>query len=375
MQINKKKKKILLIIKTPPPITGFTIMNKMILDNLQELKNDFEIDVISLNFDIKQENIIKKKLLQIIRFYISLIVIFKKIIKNKPNLVYFTISPVKRFLRDLVYVFIIKLLSVKLVYHLHGKGINDIVTKSKLKYFLYKYAYKNVDVILLSNSLKNDIKNIFDKSVYVLPNGIDDYNEFQSHQMDSDNTIKCIFLSNFIKSKGIFDALEAIKILKDEKYDIKLLVVGQEMDVKVKEIHDYICSENLDQNVIIMGSIYGEEKKKILNSADIFLLPTYYKTEAFPLVILEAMQAELPIITTNEGAIAEIVINNRTGYIVGKRNPSEIVEKLKILIMDKDLRLKMGRKAKQEYIDKYTKEKFISNLKRIFQNILGDEPC
>ena len=64
-----------------------------------------------------------------------------------------------------------------------------------------------------------------------------------------------------------------------------------------------------------MGRKYGEEKERLFRESDIFVFPTYYDIECFPLVLLEAMQYGLPCVNTDEGGIRDIVVND-SGFTV-----------------------------------------------------------
>ena len=71
------------------------------------------------------------------------------------------------------------------------------------------------------------------------------------------------------------------------------------------------------KNIIrLLGPKFGAQKSAILQHADIFVFPTYYPNECFPLVLLEAMQQHLPIISTHEGGIPEMVMQGRNGMLV-----------------------------------------------------------
>ena len=95
-------------------------------------------------------------------------------------------------------------------------------------------------------------------------------------------------------------------------------------------------------------------------TSDIFVHPTL--NDCFPLVLLEAMQNSLPIITTDEGGIPDIVLDKKTGYIVPKANSQALAEKIEILINNAELRLQMGDTASQRFNDLFTLEEFESRI-------------
>ena len=116
----------------------------------------------------------------------------------------------------------------------------------------------------------------------------------------SNEKLHFLYLSNFVPEKGahlILDALRHIK--KDNHHLFKLTLVGKFTDFKYKEQLLNKIKEHKNLEIDLHEGIYGDNKSIILNNCDIFILPTYFKNECFPLSILEAMSAESAIISTN----------------------------------------------------------------------------
>ena len=89
----------------------------------------------------------------------------------------------------------------------------------------------------------------------------------------------------------------------------------------------------------------------------------------FPLVLLEAMQFELPIISSNEGGIPDIVKDSETGFIVEKQKPKQLAEKIKWLIdHPEEVRL-MGEKGQKYFLEHYTLEIFEKRMTHILNQI------
>jgi glycosyltransferase involved in cell wall biosynthesis len=99
--------------------------------------------------------------------------------------------------------------------------------------------------------------------------------------------------------------------------------------------------------VEITGPRYGEEKYGELRKADLFVFPTY--NDAFPLVTLEAMQFALPVISTNEGGVPDIVNDGETGFLVERQNVEQLAEKIALLLQNKELRQMMGQKGYERF--------------------------
>jgi len=132
------------------------------------------------------------------------------------------------------------------------------------------------------------------------------------------------------------------------------------------------CREFPTLPVRFEGTVYGEEKMRLLGSSDIFVFPTYYPFEGHPWVIVEAMAFGLPIISTDQGAIRESVIDGVNGFIIEKSNPTQIAEKIKILVQNAELRMKMGRESRLLYETHFTEAHMVEKMAAVFQAIINE---
>ena len=104
--------------------------------------------------------------------------------------------------------------------------------------------------------------------------------------------------------------------------------------------------------------------------ADIFVFPTYYHNECFPLVILEAMEQGLPVIATNEGGIPDIIDNGNSGYTVEKNNPSSLASAIERLLKEPELRNSMGVAGRRRFEEKFTEEVFEKRMKECLEKAI-----
>ncbi len=124
---------------------------------------------------------------------------------------------------------------------------------------------------------------------------------------------------------------------------VKFVIAGDTLSLDFKmKIESLISAYKLNDRVKMVGAVYGNMKDKIFKESDIFVFPTYYELEAFPLVNLEAMSAGLPVISSDEGCISEAVIHGKNGYIIDPHNPSQIADYVLKIINDEELRKNMG---------------------------------
>ncbi len=100
------------------------------------------------------------------------------------------------------------------------------------------------------------------------------------------------------------------------------------------------------------------------------MLPTYYPNECFPLVILEAMQHSLPVISTFEGGIPDMVKDGINGFLIPQRNVIALAERLELLVRYPQLRKQMGRDGRIKYENNFTLGIFEHKLLSILQDAI-----
>ena len=287
----------------------------------------------------------------------------------KPDLIY--LAPTAKGIglyKDLVVVVLIKLFKVNLVLHFHNKGVS-INQNRIIDDFFYRLLFKKTKVILLSKYLYLDIKKyVSEQEIFYCPNGIPSLNFNNSNKRIDKKTINLLFLSNIIKSKGVFVLLEALKKIKEKGGDFVCNFVGGIGDINEIEFDNKVSSLKLEGYVNFLGSKYKEEKNKIFLNSDIFVHPTL--EDCFPLVLIEASQFSLPLVSTYEGGIPDIIEDEVTGFLVSKNNVNSLAEKLNNLIESKELRKQLGRAARIKYENEFTLEKFEQKLSEILAQLV-----
>lgn len=370
-RIPQRKSKLLFIVQLPPPVHGVSMMNKVTVES-KLINREFDCLTLTLIFNKELKNLGKisiSKIIKFISFYIKLV---KVLIRFKPNLVYFTLTPTgPSFFRDTIIVWLVKLFNTQLVLHLHGKGIKSKTKSSVIQKYIYSKVFHNSHVIHLSTSLKEDLmylsKPFFS---YVLSNGIKEEVYFEHSNRTESKKLNILFLSNLVENKGVYTLLEAARILKEKGLSFKVKFVGKETkSISIADFNSRVKLLGLEDLVHYLGPKYDSEKNAILLQADIFAFPTY--NDCFPLVLLEAMQAGLPVISTFEGSIPDIVQDEETGFIINYKDAVLLADKLEELIENPIKRKLFGQNAKQRFKENYTLNQYEKQLYAILQKING----
>jgi glycosyltransferase involved in cell wall biosynthesis len=114
----------------------------------------------------------------------------------------------------------------------------------------------------------------------------------------------------------------------------------------------------------------GERKDvaQVLAKAHIFALPT--KWEGFPLSILEAMRAGLPVIASDVGGVSEAVVDGVTGFLVPTGDAVGFRDRLAVLLSNPDIRGRMGDAGRRTYEDKFTLDAMMRGTLAVYGSVL-----
>lgn len=356
--------KILFLGHFPPPHNGVSTVTCIVYDILRA--DNVHLVSLSINTSVALKQIEKISFRKIFFVLRTCCMLLRQLTCQRFLCAYMTLTPTGvGFYKDISFVLLLKFFRVRILYHLHGKGI-------KMKAFwldkiLYRFAFNKEKIILLADSLYDDISGYVKREdVYILPNGIDDQ-AADCVRLGGRRCVRLLFLSNMIRSKGVFCVLEAMHILKGKKIDAVCDFVGAWCDITVGQFDAKVRELDIGDRVTYCGFKSGQAKEDMFRNADIFVYPTCNDT--FPLVLLEAMQWGLPIVTTPEGAIPDIIDDEKTGFLVEKHNARQLAEKIELLGNDFNLRLRIGCAARAKFLREYTFDKFEDGLMKIFDTV------
>lgn len=361
-------KKILYFVQMPPPQHGVSTINELVVKS-KIINNNYETLIIPIQFSKKISEINKVSIKKIKYMLLLLFTLIKTLVQQKPDLVYFTISPYgKAFYRDFLFTLLIKVFVKKLIIHIHGLGIAQNST-SIIYHLCSKIIYNNTYTIHLSKSILKDFKKYESiiKKQFVVNNGITDCSpSFEKHQNTNDYT-HILYLSNYLPTKGHENLLDALGNIKKLNINFKCTFAGSISDSKYfEELKQKTAHLNLQDQVVFLNFIDGNEKTKLFQSADIFVFPTLF--ESFGIVALEAMMNKIPVIANNIGSLPEI-IDEDVGFIYN--NQDELVEKLLILMNDNFLCKQMGEAARKKFLKRYTQEVFEKKMCEVFKEVVN----
>jgi len=207
----------------------------------------------------------------------------------------------------------------------------------------------------------------------VIPNTIDEAvrctdDEVTARQVRRKDPLRLLFLSNMIASKGYLDVLEAVRLLHARGLALHADFVGRwSSDTDRAAFEQRVEEAGLPEVVTHHGGVSDRARIKALYlDADVFLLPSYYPTEAQPLTIIEALSAGTPVVVTRHAGIPDMVRQNQDALFVPPQAPEAIAEAVHRLA-DYDTWRPFSQHARQQFQHRFSPDA----VRRQWVDLLG----
>ncbi|MDB5024601.1 MAG: glycosyl transferase, group 1 [Mucilaginibacter sp.] len=358
------KQNILMYGPLSPPIHGqslsFTLISEQFLCNKKYI----------VNTNYTNRNILGK-------ISTTLAVIIKCLYffsTKKIDLVFFSCSrSVGGSIKDICLINIASFFKIKMINHVHGADFEKLIIGQPCFFKrLIEFSYDKVHTtIVLVDRMKEPFMKFKSMRIRVLPNFYDPVlDEFDDNSHFKNQTyFEVLYLSNIMRTKGVIDLIDAFLFLSEKKHNIRLNIAGEfigDDESSAEDIKNIFFEKIKGTNKIVYhGILRGENKSKLLYSSDVFVLPSYYVSEAFPLSIVEAMRAGCAIITTRHNYLGDIV-KPENGILIDTHNVGQLVEALRYLITNPILLEKIKNHNIQVARNKYSLASSLQSLKLIF---------
>lgn len=362
-------RKVLVIGQTPPPYHGQALMTQRLISAKWP---DIHTFFIRLSFSKDIHNIGKagfKKVFHMVEVILK--AVYMRYRYGIKTLYYMPAGPNKTpMIRDLCMLGVLRLCYPSLIFHFRAAGLSTYVDAQKgiLKKIANWVYHQPKAAIQLSALNPTDGAYFKAKKLYILPNGLEDEGESRLAHKPSPTSAEAplhiLFVGVLSESKGVHILLEAMNLLKDEH--IKMHMVGAFTSPDFEKKAKAYCKENqLEYIVQWEGVLHGEPKWEQYLQADILCFPSFYESESFGNVVVEAMMFQLPVVATRWRGIPDILVDGTTGWLVPPHDVQATADKLRLLIQDSSLRKQMGEAGRQRYLEKYRLETFLQNMHHI----------
>ena len=205
-----------------------------------------------------------------------------------------------------------------------------------------------------------------DQVAFIKGSGVD-LNEFKYVPEPDSETLKVVFTARMVKEKGVIELIEAAERLRKAYEDrLEFWLCG-----RLAVNADAVSKEELERRCdgrYIKWLDFQKDIKSILEQCHIMAFPSYYR-EGVPKSLIDACAVGRPIVTTNSIGCKDVVDDGVNGFLVPVRDSEALAEKLRILIEDKDLRIRMGKAAREKAEQEFDLEKVIKKHLEIYNRL------
>jgi glycosyltransferase involved in cell wall biosynthesis len=199
-----------------------------------------------------------------------------------------------------------------------------------------------------------------------MPPGMEALRVSEDRSRSSRDTVRIVWVGRIDRAKGLIVLLQAANLLKNDFRNFELLIGGKVWDAAYyRELLDYKAAANLEEAHFIG---FVSDLQSFLLDADIFALPSLM--EVGPATVLEAMGCGLPVVGSDVGAVPDDIVDNETGFLVPPGNPVALATKLRLLVSDEKLRIRMGRKARERAMSQFSYNRMFSMVLDMYRELV-----
>lgn len=283
----------------PPPVHGMAKNLKLMHDDLMKINEN----VIGLDISPRSLNRgVGYHLKKIHKVSLALFRLFKGILKKEVKAVYMPPDGGLGLFYSMLF-FLLSSLSSSNIF-LHHRSFAYINRYNKFMKVISKFNRRNTHHIFLCDCMAakfqvtyGEVSNyrVVSNATYVTLNSI--------NRLSDDKVIRLGFMSNIGYEKGISRFIELVNSINSKNFKVHGVIAGPFESPEVEKDIRFTLANN--STLSYVGPVYGDAKTNFFSTIDVFVFPTFYRNEAQPNVLFEAMSFANLIVSTNIACIAE----------------------------------------------------------------------
>ena len=265
-------------------------------------------------------------------------------------------------------------LKLPLIWHVHEIIVKPKAISDFINMLMGRYADK---IVTVSQAVANHIKQspfIKDSQVEVIYNGVDnavyypmDASSIREKFDIAQDALVIGMIGRVNAIKGQNDFIEAVEPLLEKNGQAVAFLAGGVFsgeEWRLEELDNRIASSSVVSQIHRID--YYDKTSELYNMFDIFVLPSI-KPDSLPTVVLEAMACSKPVVGYNNGGIAEMVVDDKSGCLVKPNRPQELSNAISLLLDSSEKREKFGRVGYQRQKELFSLESYIKNFSELYK--------
>jgi glycosyltransferase involved in cell wall biosynthesis len=258
------------------------------------------------------------------------------------------------------------------------KGFKVSLVRPLIERF-YKYAFtmNNIRVIFQNE----DDRSFFvksglvdkDKTIVIRGSGVDCewFKPVHNEGGAKERPVQVLFASRMIREKGVYELIEAARILKKEGVPVEFLFAGGRYPENPSSLTaDDI--ENIKKEGVVQYLGHVDDMPQLISESDIVALPSSYR-EGTPRILIEAAAMEKPVVATDIPGCRGLVKNEVNGILVPVNNVNALVNAIRKLVENNELRVVMGRKGREIVKEEFDESIIVENTLNVYKELIGHQ--
>lgn len=347
------RKTVLFVAPVPPPVHGAAYAMQFLLTG--RVAEEFRLLHVDSRFTDDVATLQKFSLRKVTRLFRYCWQITKHSLAGGARGVVLTPTfYFKPFLKDAVFIWLSRLLCRKVTawIHMDFRAMKYDTLPAWGRWFVKTTLRRCHRFVLPADRLRQFMPDWIPAGrISAIPNGLPMRQLAESARPD--RPLRVLYLSNIEDNKGWRTFLEAAREIGRQREDVEFVLHGSPaFGLTDAEVAGEIAKDNLAGRIRWLGPAWDEQKWNAFATAHIFCFPSWH--EAFPLSVLEAMCAGLPIVATEVGGVPDAVAHEEGGLVVPPRNAAALRDSLARLLDEPETRAAMSRFNRARYEERYT---------------------
>ena len=356
---------VVMVAQRPPPTHGQAVANATLLDAHYDRLG---VHPVEMEFSKGLDDVSRFRLGKLVELIRVALEIFRQRLRGHHDVLFYSVGLRNRtgLYRDMLLLLLARPFFRRTVLHVHTGGTGALVAglPGPLR-ALAERAYGGAHMVIYLDPflLDGDTGMPSPRRHVFVPYGVEPQ-EVGTAQA-SGRPIEILFVGNLYESKGTLEMVEAAGKLRAQGIDFRLTMAGGRPDEATgRRLEQAIDDAGIADRTELPGVVGVEEKAGLYTRSDIFCFPTHYEAEGMPLVILEAMSAGLPVVSTSWRSIPNVVTDGHDGALVAPGDTDALAQHLAQLSTDETCRQAMGSAARDTFDRRFSPQRFVAEVER-----------
>ncbi len=278
------------------------------------------------------------------------------------------------FYRSLMDLMVSRRANCRVVLHVHGAAFDEFHERAGLvgKWMIRRGLSAAHGVVALSEGWRRKLQAMSPAAlITVVENAIEAPKQWVVREVGG--LCRFLMLARMDEWKGVDDLLDACAILNGKRCRFELILAGPPGTAGDQTIlNQKILARGLEEKVRYIGPVQGEEKRRVLDDAHVYVQPSRH--EGMPLSMLEALAHGLPVVATSVGAVPEVIDHGHQGLLVAPARPGQLALAMAEITNDPTLRETLVRAGRKLIEERFGLARFRDDLLALYNGLSATSP-